>query len=66
MKLVGPFTDVIGFIEDKFVRNWLDLLCFLLSGETYVSRLDIAKFEVLENAEQINYIKLQECLDSPP
>lgn len=33
-KLVGPFSNVIdGFIKDKFVRNWLDLLSFLLSGQ---------------------------------
>eukprot|EP00891_Asterochloris_glomerata_P008859 jgi/Astpho2/8859/e_gw1.00129.7.1_t len=32
-KLVGPFSKVIeGKITDPFVRNWLDLLCFLLSG----------------------------------
>lgn len=33
-KLIGPFSNVIdGVINDKFVRNWLDLLSFLLSGE---------------------------------
>lgn len=32
-KLIGPFSDVIdGVITDRFVRNWLDLLSFLLSG----------------------------------
>ncbi|CAL5229088.1 g12346 [Coccomyxa viridis] len=32
-KLIGPFSKVIdGVITDKFVRNWLDLLSFLLSG----------------------------------
>ena len=33
LKLLGPFSNVIdGFIKDQFVHNWLDLLCFLLSG----------------------------------
>ena len=33
LKLLGPFSNVIdGFIKDQFIRNWLDLLCFLLSG----------------------------------
>jgi hypothetical protein len=33
-KLVGPFSNVIeGIVKDKFVRNWLDLLSFLLSGK---------------------------------
>ena len=33
-KLIGPFSSVIdGIITDEFVRNWLDLLSFLLSGE---------------------------------
>ena len=32
-KLIGPFSDVIdGVVTDRFVRNWLDLLSFLLSG----------------------------------
>lgn len=31
--LTGPFSKVIeGRIKDPFIRNWLDLLCFLLSG----------------------------------
>ena len=35
-KLIGPFSKVIdGVITDKFVRNWLDLLSFLLSGEAF-------------------------------
>ncbi|KAK9810598.1 hypothetical protein WJX73_003386 [Symbiochloris irregularis] len=33
LKLLGPFSNVIeGVIKDPFIRNWLDLLCFLLSG----------------------------------
>lgn len=33
LKLLGPFSNVIeGVIRDPFIRNWLDLLCFLLSG----------------------------------
>ena len=32
-KLSGPFSRVMdGVISDPFVRNWLDMLCFLLSG----------------------------------
>lgn len=32
-KLTRPFSEVIdGLITDEFCRNWLDLLCFLLSG----------------------------------
>lgn len=32
-KLTGAFSDIIeGTITDPFIRNWLDLLCFLLSG----------------------------------
>ncbi|KAG2491890.1 hypothetical protein HYH03_009842 [Edaphochlamys debaryana] len=33
-KLSGPFTTVLegAKIQDPFIRNWLDLLCFLLSG----------------------------------
>jgi phytoene dehydrogenase-like protein len=32
-KLTRPFSEVIdGVITDEFCRNWLDLLCFLLSG----------------------------------
>lgn len=35
-KLIGPFSNVIdGVITDKFVRNWLDLLSFLLSGANH-------------------------------
>ncbi|KAF6265696.1 hypothetical protein COO60DRAFT_868698 [Scenedesmus sp. NREL 46B-D3] len=33
MKLTGPFSKVLdGVISDSFIRNWLDLLSFLLSG----------------------------------
>jgi phytoene dehydrogenase-like protein len=32
-KLLGPFSRVMDeVIADSFLRNWLDLLCFLLSG----------------------------------
>ncbi|NMG06328.1 carotene isomerase [Brasilonema sp. UFV-L1] len=32
-KLTGPFSRIMnGVIKDSFIRNWLDLLCFLLSG----------------------------------
>ena len=31
-RLSGPFSKVIASIQDPFIRNWLDLLCFLLSG----------------------------------
>ncbi|MFK8183073.1 MAG: phytoene desaturase family protein [Phormidesmis sp.] len=32
-KLAGPFSKVMdGVVRDPFVRNWLDMLCFLLSG----------------------------------
>ena len=33
MKLLGPFSKLLdGVVTDTFVRNWLNLLCFLLSG----------------------------------
>ena len=33
LKLTGPFSNLMdGVIHDSFLRNWLDLLCFLLSG----------------------------------
>ncbi|AFZ13501.1 monooxygenase FAD-binding protein [Crinalium epipsammum PCC 9333] len=33
LKLTKPFSHIIdGVITDSFIRNWLDLLCFLLSG----------------------------------
>ena len=33
MQLTGPFSRIMdGVIQDTFIRNWLDLLCFLLSG----------------------------------
>ncbi len=32
-KLTGPFSRIMdGVVKDPFVQNWLDLLCFLLSG----------------------------------
>jgi phytoene dehydrogenase-like protein len=32
-KLTGPFSRIInGVVKDPFTRNWLDMLCFLLSG----------------------------------
>jgi carotene isomerase len=32
-KLSGSFSQIMqGVVQDSFVRNWLDLLCFLLSG----------------------------------
>ncbi|MEM6451180.1 MAG: NAD(P)/FAD-dependent oxidoreductase [Cyanobacteria bacterium P01_D01_bin.105] len=32
-KLAGPFSQVMdSVISDPFVHNWLDMLCFLLSG----------------------------------
>ncbi|MFQ4142170.1 NAD(P)/FAD-dependent oxidoreductase [Chlorogloeopsis sp. ULAP02] len=32
-KLTGAFSQVMeGVVCDSFIRNWLDLLCFLLSG----------------------------------
>ena len=33
IKLTGPFTQLMdGVITDPFIRNWLDLICFLLAG----------------------------------
>ncbi|MCU0537791.1 MAG: NAD(P)/FAD-dependent oxidoreductase, partial [Hydrococcus sp. Prado102] len=33
LKLTGSFGRIMGdVIKDPFIRNWLDLLCFLLSG----------------------------------
>lgn len=33
IKLMGPFSRIMnGVVKDPFTRNWLDLLCFLLSG----------------------------------
>ncbi len=33
LRLTGSFSNIMdGIVRDKFVRNWLDLLCFLLSG----------------------------------
>jgi phytoene dehydrogenase-like protein len=32
-QLLGPFSQVMDrVVKDPFIRNWLDLLCFLLSG----------------------------------
>jgi carotene isomerase len=32
-KLTGPFSQIMdGVVSDPFIRNWLDLLCFMLSG----------------------------------
>ncbi|BAZ44035.1 amine oxidase [Chondrocystis sp. NIES-4102] len=32
-KLTEPFSKIMdGVVNDTFIRNWLDLLCFLLSG----------------------------------
>eukprot|EP01023_Acetabularia_acetabulum_P064585 TRINITY_DN8388_c0_g1_i2.p1 TRINITY_DN8388_c0_g1~~TRINITY_DN8388_c0_g1_i2.p1 ORF type:complete len:558 (+),score=98.33 TRINITY_DN8388_c0_g1_i2:101-1774(+) len=32
-QLLGPFSKVVeNEIKDEFIKNWLDLLCFLLSG----------------------------------
>ncbi len=32
-KLTGPFSSIIdGVVTDSFIRNWLNMLCFLLSG----------------------------------
>ncbi|ERN20049.1 prolycopene isomerase, chloroplastic [Amborella trichopoda] len=33
-KLLRPFSEIMDSLElkDPFIRNWLDLLCFLLSG----------------------------------
>ncbi|MEM9806865.1 MAG: NAD(P)/FAD-dependent oxidoreductase [Cyanobacteria bacterium P01_D01_bin.56] len=32
-KLTGPFSHIMdNVVQDNFVRNWLDMLCFLLSG----------------------------------
>ena len=33
LKLTGPFSRIMDeAVSDEFARNWLDLLCFLLSG----------------------------------
>ncbi|NEQ50279.1 MAG: NAD(P)/FAD-dependent oxidoreductase [Leptolyngbya sp. SIO3F4] len=32
-KLIGPFSRIMNrVVQDDFARNWLDMLCFLLSG----------------------------------
>lgn len=32
-QLSGPFSQLLeGVVHDPFIRNWLDLLCFMLSG----------------------------------
>ncbi|KAK9814184.1 hypothetical protein WJX72_001911 [[Myrmecia] bisecta] len=34
LKLTGPFSKVMdGVVNDTFIRNWMDLLCYLLSGQ---------------------------------
>ncbi len=33
LRLTGPFSRIMdGVIHDPFIRNWMDLLCFLLAG----------------------------------
>ncbi len=33
LRLTGAFQSIMdGVVKDEFIRNWLDLLCFLLSG----------------------------------
>ncbi|KAI8463200.1 MAG: hypothetical protein J3K34DRAFT_527188 [Monoraphidium minutum] len=33
MKLTGPFSKILdSSVTDPFIRNWMNLLCFLLSG----------------------------------
>lgn len=33
LKLTKPFSNILdGTLNDKFARNWIDLLCFCLSG----------------------------------
>ncbi|HEY9627085.1 MAG TPA: NAD(P)/FAD-dependent oxidoreductase [Coleofasciculaceae cyanobacterium] len=33
LQLSGPFSQFLeGVVQDPFIRNWLDLLCFMLSG----------------------------------
>lgn len=33
LQLSGPFSRLLdGVVHDPFIRNWLDLLCFMLSG----------------------------------
>lgn len=33
LKLTGPFSKILdGCVTDPFIRNWMSLLCFLLSG----------------------------------
>jgi carotene isomerase len=33
LRLTSPFSQIMdGVVTDPFIRNWLDLLCFLLSG----------------------------------
>ncbi|MBE9046695.1 NAD(P)/FAD-dependent oxidoreductase [Pleurocapsales cyanobacterium LEGE 10410] len=33
LRMTGPFSNILdGVVTDQFIRNWLDLLCFLLSG----------------------------------
>jgi phytoene dehydrogenase-like protein len=33
LQLSGPFSQLLnGVVQDPFIRHWLDLLCFMLSG----------------------------------
>ncbi len=33
LRMTGPFSQIMdGIVTDKFIRNWMDLLSFLLSG----------------------------------
>ena len=33
LRMTKPFSKIMdGVVSDRFIRNWLDLLCFLLSG----------------------------------
>ncbi|GBF96586.1 carotene isomerase [Raphidocelis subcapitata] len=33
LKLTGPFSKILdGTVSDPFIKNWMNLLCFLLSG----------------------------------
>ena len=33
LRMTGPFSKIMdGIVTDKFIRNWMDLLSFLLSG----------------------------------
>ena len=32
VQLSGPFSQLLESVHDPFIRHWLDLLCFMLSG----------------------------------